>query len=84
MNSGGQPFGSLSVFHTDGLLVTNETALKGAVSTLESVVGGVGRLVAQNVSRCRENMEQQQFLCLQDKERIVQMLVSKTSPLLTS
>lgn len=45
------------------------------MTTVEAIVGGVGRLVAQNVSRCKENMEQQRFLCLQDKEKIVQMLV---------
>lgn len=34
-------------------------------------------MVAQNVSRCKEKIEQQQFLCLQDKEKVVQMLVRK-------
>ncbi|XP_056903641.1 kinesin-like protein KIF11 isoform X1 [Takifugu flavidus] len=58
----------------DGLLVTNEAALQGAMSTVESFVGGVGRLLAQNVSQCKEKIEHQQLLCLQDKERIVQML----------
>lgn len=34
-------------------------------------------MVAQNVSRCTEKIEQQQLLCLQDKEKVVQMLVRK-------
>lgn len=47
------------------------------MSTVESFVGGVGRLLAQNVSQCKEKIERQRLLCLQDKERIVQMLVRK-------
>lgn len=59
------------------------------MTTVEAIVGGVGRLVAQNVSRCKENMERQRFLCLQDKEKIVQMLVREpfcfhTIPFLSS
>lgn len=48
------------------------------MSTVESFVGGVGQLLAQNVSQCKEKIQHQQLLCLQDKERIVQMLVRKT------
>uniref|UniRef100_H3C207 Kinesin family member 11 n=1 Tax=Tetraodon nigroviridis TaxID=99883 RepID=H3C207_TETNG len=58
----------------DGLLITNEAALQGAMATVKAFVGGVGQLVAQNATRCKENIEQQQFLCVQDKERIAQML----------
>lgn len=42
-------------------------------------MGGVGRLVAQNVVGCKEKMEQQQLLCLQDKEKLVQMLVRSSA-----
>lgn len=45
------------------------------MSTVGAVVSGVARLLAQNVGRCKEKMEQQQLVCLQDKERIAQMLV---------
>lgn len=47
------------------------------MATVKAFVGGVGQLVAQNATRCKENIEQQQFLCVQDKERIAQMLVRK-------
>lgn len=44
----------------------------------------VGRMVAQNVSRWKEKIEQQQFLCRQDKEKVVQMLVRKPPYFLNS
>ncbi|XP_056251671.1 kinesin-like protein KIF11 isoform X2 [Seriola aureovittata] len=58
----------------DGLLVTNEAALNGALTTVESFVGGVGRLVAEGVSRCQERVQQQETLCLRDKESLLQLL----------
>lgn len=73
-----QPSASFSV-PPDGLLVTNEAALQGALSAVKAIVGGVGRLVAQNVIGCKENMEQRQLLCLQDKEKLVQMLVRSSA-----
>ncbi|XP_069565424.1 kinesin-like protein KIF11 isoform X1 [Brachyistius frenatus] len=58
----------------DGLLVMNEAALKGALGTVESLVGGVGPLVAGGVARCREKVQQQEALCVQDKESLLQLL----------
>ncbi|XP_023117335.2 kinesin-like protein KIF11 [Amphiprion ocellaris] len=58
----------------DGLLVKNEAALKGALTTVESFVDGVGPLVAEGVSRCQERVQQQEALCLQDKEALLQLL----------
>lgn len=53
----------------------NEATLKGALTTVESFVGGVGRLVAEGVSRCKDRVQQQEALCLQDKESVLQLLV---------
>ncbi|XP_070697514.1 kinesin-like protein KIF11 [Pempheris klunzingeri] len=58
----------------DGLLVTNEAALKGALTTMESFVGGVGQLVAEGVARCQDRVRQQEALCLRDKESLLQLL----------
>ncbi|KAM6915913.1 kinesin-like protein KIF11 [Xenentodon cancila] len=58
----------------DGLLVMNEAALKGALTTVESFVGGVGSLVAGGVARCQERVQQHEALCLQDKEGLLQLL----------
>ncbi|KAK2921541.1 kinesin-like protein KIF11 isoform X1 [Channa argus] len=58
----------------DGLLVTNEAALKGALTTVECFVGGVGQLVAEGVARCKERVQQQEVQCLQDKESLLQLL----------
>lgn len=59
----------------DGVLVMNEAALKGALTTVESFVGGVGQLVAEGVTRCRDRVQQQEALCVQDKEGLLQLLV---------
>nr|XP_040035136.1 kinesin-like protein KIF11 [Gasterosteus aculeatus aculeatus]XP_040035137.1 kinesin-like protein KIF11 [Gasterosteus aculeatus aculeatus]XP_040035138.1 kinesin-like protein KIF11 [Gasterosteus aculeatus aculeatus] len=58
----------------DGVLVMNEAALKGALTTVESFVGGVGQLVAEGVTRCRDRVQQQEALCVQDKEGLLQLL----------
>ncbi|XP_045921769.1 kinesin-like protein KIF11 [Micropterus dolomieu] len=58
----------------DGLLVVNEAALKEALTTVESFVGGVGQLVAEGVARCQDRVRQQETLCLQDKESLLQLL----------
>uniref|UniRef100_A0A671W8V6 Kinesin-like protein n=1 Tax=Sparus aurata TaxID=8175 RepID=A0A671W8V6_SPAAU len=58
----------------DGLLVMNEAVLKGALTSVESLVGGVGQLVAEGVARCRDKVQQQEALCLQDKESMLQLL----------
>lgn len=49
------------------------------MATVKAFVGGVGQLVAQNVGRCKEKMEQQQLFCLQDQERMAQMLVRRAA-----
>lgn len=53
----------------------NEAVLKGALTSVESLVGGVGQLVAEGVARCRDKVQQQEALCLQDKESVLQLLV---------
>lgn len=53
----------------------NEVVLKGATATMESFVGGVKQLVAQGVSRCMDRVQQQEALCLQDQESVLQLLV---------
>ncbi|XP_029927094.1 kinesin-like protein KIF11 isoform X2 [Myripristis murdjan] len=58
----------------DGLLGTNEEALKGALVTMESFVGGVKQLVAEGVARCQDRVRQQEALCLQNKESLMQLL----------
>ncbi|XP_053292694.1 kinesin-like protein KIF11 isoform X1 [Pleuronectes platessa] len=58
----------------DGLLVMNEAVLEGALTTVESFVGSVGPLVAEGVARCQEKVQQQEALCLQDKDSLLQML----------
>ncbi|XP_010778218.1 kinesin-like protein KIF11-A, partial [Notothenia coriiceps] len=58
----------------DGVVVMNEAALKGALTTVESFVGGVGQLVSEGVSRCQDKVKQQEALCLQDKEILLQLL----------
>ncbi|KAK5908848.1 hypothetical protein CgunFtcFv8_016871 [Champsocephalus gunnari] len=58
----------------DGVVVMNEAALKGALTTVESFVGGVGQLVSEGVSRCQDKVKQQEALCLQDKESLLQLL----------
>ena len=63
------------VSRSDGLLVMNEAALEGALTTVESFVGSVGPLVAEGVARCQEKVQQQEALCLQDKENLLQLLV---------
>lgn len=59
----------------------NEAVLKGALTSVESLVGGVGQLVAEGVARCRDKVQQQEALCLQDKESVLQLLVRTGRPL---
>uniref|UniRef100_A0A671W7P3 Kinesin family member 11 n=1 Tax=Sparus aurata TaxID=8175 RepID=A0A671W7P3_SPAAU len=65
---------SQAVGESNGLLVMNEAVLKGALTSVESLVGGVGQLVAEGVARCRDKVQQQEALCLQDKESMLQLL----------
>ncbi|XP_042357940.1 kinesin-like protein KIF11 [Plectropomus leopardus] len=58
----------------DGVLVMNEAALKGALSTVESFVGGVGQLVSEGVARCQDRVKQQEALCQKDRESLLQLL----------
>ncbi|XP_041865820.1 kinesin-like protein KIF11 isoform X2 [Melanotaenia boesemani] len=60
--------------HIDSLLVMNEAALKGSLSSVESLVGGVRSLVAEGVARSRERVEQQEGLCQREKESLLEML----------
>ncbi|XP_030011249.1 kinesin-like protein KIF11 [Sphaeramia orbicularis] len=58
----------------DGLVVMNEAALKGALSTVEAFVGGVGQLVAEGVARCKDRVQQQGALREQDRDSVLQLL----------
>lgn len=58
----------------------NEAALKGALNTVESLVGGVGQLVAEGVGRCKDRVQQQEALCLRDKESVLLLLVRTGRP----
>ncbi|XP_028279012.1 kinesin-like protein KIF11 [Parambassis ranga] len=58
----------------DGLLVMNEAVVNGALTAVQSVVGGVGPLVAEGVARCQEKVHQQEGLCQKDKESLLQLL----------
>ncbi|XP_055358789.1 kinesin-like protein KIF11 isoform X3 [Betta splendens] len=58
----------------DRLLLTNESSLKGAVATVESVLGRVGQLVAEGVARCQERVQQQHMVCQQDKDTLLELL----------
>ncbi|KAK5854325.1 hypothetical protein PBY51_015404 [Eleginops maclovinus] len=58
----------------DGVVVMNEAALKGALTTVESFVGGVGSLVSEGVTRCQDKVKQQEALCQQDKDSLLQLL----------
>lgn len=55
----------------------NEAALKGAVSTVEVLVGGVRQMVADGVRRCKDRVLQQEASRLQDKENVLQLLVRR-------
>ncbi|KAM3606880.1 uncharacterized protein V6R79_025065 [Siganus canaliculatus] len=58
----------------DGLLASNQAALEGALTSVEAMLGGVGQLVADGVGRCRSRVEQQEALCVQEKEALLQLL----------
>lgn len=53
----------------------NDGTLRGSLATLKSFVGGVEDVVLAGVSRCKDRVRQQESLCLQDKERVLQLLV---------
>lgn len=58
----------------DGVVEMNKAALKGALSTVESFVSGVGQLVSDGVSRCRDKVKDQETLTGQDREGLLQLL----------
>ncbi|MEQ2191080.1 hypothetical protein XENOCAPTIV_020355, partial [Xenoophorus captivus] len=58
----------------NGLLVKNDAALRGALSTVETFVGGVQSLVADGVARCQEKLQQQEALSQEHKEGLLQLL----------
>ncbi|KAM4591688.1 kinesin-like protein KIF11 isoform 2-T2 [Odontesthes bonariensis] len=58
----------------DSVLVMNEATLKGALTAVESVVGGVGSLVAEGVARCQQRVQQHEALCQGDKDLLLQLL----------
>ncbi|KAM4606947.1 kinesin-like protein KIF11 [Polymixia lowei] len=58
----------------DGVLAKNEAALSGALVTMESFVGGVRQLVADGVARCQAKVQQQEALCVQNRDAFLQLL----------
>ncbi|XP_034041025.1 kinesin-like protein KIF11 [Thalassophryne amazonica] len=58
----------------DRLLVMNEETLKGTVSTVQSFTDRVRELVAVGVARCRDRVQQQEALCVQSKDILLQLL----------
>uniref|UniRef100_A0A3P9P6R2 Kinesin-like protein n=1 Tax=Poecilia reticulata TaxID=8081 RepID=A0A3P9P6R2_POERE len=61
----------------DGLLVGNEATLRGALVAMETLVGGVQALVADGAARCREKVEQHEALTREQREVLLQLLVSR-------
>uniref|UniRef100_A0AAQ4RND2 Kinesin-like protein n=1 Tax=Gasterosteus aculeatus aculeatus TaxID=481459 RepID=A0AAQ4RND2_GASAC len=55
----------------EGALGLVQRCLQGSDA---SFVGGVGQLVAEGVTRCRDRVQQQEALCVQDKEGLLQLL----------
>lgn len=64
---------------TDGMVEKNEAAYSGALTAVEAFVGGVGQLVADGVACCRDKVEQQQVLGVQDRDVFLQLLVRASS-----
>lgn len=58
----------------DGMVEKNEAAYSGALTAVEAFVGGVGQLVADGVACCRDKVEQQQVLGVQDRDVFLQLL----------
>ncbi|KAM9803712.1 kinesin-like protein KIF11 [Neosynchiropus ocellatus] len=58
----------------DGLLSLNQVAVKGALTSVEALVGGIKEVVAQGVGSCQEKLMQQQDLCLKDKQKVLELL----------
>uniref|UniRef100_A0A3Q2P1B0 Kinesin family member 11 n=1 Tax=Fundulus heteroclitus TaxID=8078 RepID=A0A3Q2P1B0_FUNHE len=64
-----------SYSHTvDGLLEKNDTALRGALGAVETLVGGVQSLVGTGVARVQEKVQQHEALSQEHKEGLLQML----------
>ncbi|XP_047207186.1 kinesin-like protein KIF11 isoform X2 [Girardinichthys multiradiatus] len=58
----------------DDVLVKNDVALRGALSTVETFVGGVQSLVADGVARCQEKLQQHEALSQEHKDGLLQLL----------
>ncbi|XP_027862812.1 kinesin-like protein KIF11 isoform X2 [Xiphophorus couchianus] len=58
----------------DGLLVGNEATLRGALVTVETLVGGVQALVADSAARFREKAERHEALTREQREVLLQLL----------
>ncbi|XP_023182779.1 kinesin-like protein KIF11 isoform X1 [Xiphophorus maculatus] len=58
----------------DSLLVGNEATLRGALVTVETLVGGVQALVADSAARCREKVERHEALTREQREVLLQLL----------
>ncbi|CAL9688318.1 unnamed protein product [Knipowitschia caucasica] len=58
----------------DGLVQTNEAALHGSLTTLQSFVSGVSGVVSEGVSRCRERVKEQLSLSQRERDVLLQLL----------
>ncbi|XP_072292612.1 kinesin-like protein KIF11 [Eucyclogobius newberryi] len=58
----------------DGLVQKNEAALHSCLSTVETLVCGVGTVVSEGVSRCRDKVKEQESLCAHHREGLLQLL----------
>ncbi|XP_068597366.1 kinesin-like protein KIF11 [Brachionichthys hirsutus] len=58
----------------DGLLAMNQAALQEGLNAVQSVADAVGRAVADGVRRCQAKVQQQEDVCLQDKETLLLLL----------
>lgn len=76
-NRAGVLWAHVFLCHPDGLLVGNEATLRGALVTVETLVGGVQALVADSAARCREKVERHEALTREQREVLLQLLVSR-------
>ena len=49
--------------------------MRGAVATMESLMGGVTQLVAQGLAGFQDKLHQQEALCLQNRDTLLELQV---------
>lgn len=58
----------------DDVVEQNSVALRGALSTVETFVSGVGTMVSEGVTRCREKVQKQETLSVRERDSLLQLL----------